>query len=626
MLAIGGRAYAHATSDHADLIDCGGTGLYAGTDIWSASSVGVRGWSVGDVDAPGARLQALGMLASALAGRPVAVAQLQPGETPWTDGQTLYIDAAAGPRTRLEALAVQASLIAAGSLDPDVVRKLVRHPKVAKRYLAVEAHRALVVNADLLPRSLASLANRDIASRSDSPTDSLRIAQGRDAIDDPVPEFGVIRAGKVLAADSKAAKQEDEASPQHVPRSQGKQELEELDDGEVDDSDEPDLFTSPVGGGGFIGKWLKKMLSSARKTGSGGGPPGADSPTHRMNAANRGLHAVSSLASTSSEDVDDGKELTSDGVKYPEWDVARKSYRAEWCTVREVEPKVQPSATPAIESAIGVRRPLSRLGMGLHRRHRQAQGDDIDIDAAVEARVELRAGSAPDEAVYLDSLRRRRDLSVLLLLDISGSAAEPGTMGRTVHEQQRAAVANLTVALHDLGDRVALYAYYSQGRRAVSMVPVKRFDDHLDTRVIRRLNSLEPGAYSRLGAAIRHGSAVLEARGGTSRRRAPRTDRGPPPGYRLRLPDDRRGHRCAVAAQSIRQHRPRDHCAPRSTRWCDRTTLPVRVALGGGPPEGLLKNAAASEVRSDAMSQNAVGASSRRVSPSGDLKTNICSG
>ena len=144
--------------------------------------------------------------------------------------------------------------------------------------------------------------------------------------------------------------------------------------------------------------------------------------------------------------------------------------------------------------------------------------DDIDLDAAVEARVEARAGSVPDEAVYLDSLRRRRDLSVLLLLDVSGSAAEPGTLGRTVHEQQRAAVGNLTVALHDLGDRVALYAYYSQGRRAVNMVPVKRFDDHFDAQVMRRLNSLEPGAFSRLGAAIRHGSAVLEARGGTSRR------------------------------------------------------------------------------------------------------------
>jgi hypothetical protein len=471
-------------------------------------------------DAFGDRLGAFGMLASALAGRPVAVAALQPGEPPWTDGQTIYVDASARARARLEAIAVQASMIAAGSLDPDVVRPLVRHPRLARRYLAVESHRALVTNSDLLPGILASLGNRDIAGRSDSPAASLSIADGRTAIEDPAPEFGVIRAAKVLAACSRAAEQQDQADTGHVPRSGGAKELEEFpDDGEVDDSDDPDLFTSPVGGGGFIGKWLKKMLSSARKTGSGGGPPGADAPTHRTNSANRGAYAVSSLASTPSEDVNtDEPKTAADGVRYPEWDVARKSYRPAWCTVREVEPKIKASATPEIDDAIGVRRPLARLGMGLHRRHRQSQGDDIDIDAAVEARVEVRAGSVPDEAVYLDSLRRQRDLSVLLLLDVSGSSAEPGTVGRTVHEQQRAAVANLTVALHDLGDRVALYAYYSQGRRAVSIVPVKRFDDHLDSRVMKRLNSLEPGAYSRLGAAIRHGSAVLEARGGTSRR------------------------------------------------------------------------------------------------------------
>ncbi len=461
------------------------------------------------------------MIASALAGQAVAVAELQPGEPPWTDGQTVYLDAAASFRAKLEMVAVQASMIAAGSFDPDVVRRLVRHPRLARRYLAIEGHRALVGNADLLPRALASIGDREIASRSDSPAASLSIAAGRATVEDPATGFGVIRAAKVLAACSRATAQEDHASPQHVPRDRNVQGQEELDDDAIDDSDDPDLFTSPVGGGGFIGKWLKKMLSSKRKKSrsSGGGPPGADNPTHRTNSAKRGLYAVSSLGSTSSEDGKDPKAQSAvDGVKYPEWDVARRSYRPAWCTVREVEAKIKASATQEIDDAIGVRRPLSRLGMGLHRRHRQAQGDDIDIDAAVEARVELRAGSAPDEAVYLDSLRRRRDLSVLLLLDVSGSAAEPGTVGQTVHEQQRAAAANLTVALHDLGDRVALYAYYSQGRGAVSMVPVKRFDDHLDVQVIRRLNSLEPGAYSRLGAAIRHGSAVLEARGGTSRR------------------------------------------------------------------------------------------------------------
>jgi len=469
-------------------------------------------------DALGDRLQALGMLASALAGRPVAVAELPPGEPSWTDGQTIFV----GGSAKLEAIAVHASMLAAGSLDPGVVRPLVRHPRLARRFLAIEGHRALIANSQLLPGVLASVADRRIAGRSDSPAGSLSIAAGRTVIDDPAPEFGVIRAAKVLAASSQSAKVQDQETPGHVPRRGGPKELEEFDDDEIDDSDDPDMFTSPVGGGGFIGKWLKKMLSSARKTGSGGGPPGADNPTHRTNSANRGLHAVSSLASTSSEDGDDHKIPTAaDGVRYPEWDATRKSYRSAWCTVREVEPKIKAHLSPAtspLDGVISVRRPLSRLGMGLHRRHRQSQGDDIDIDAAVEARVEVLAGSVPDEAVYLDSLRRRRDLSVLLLLDVSGSAAEPGTVGRTVHQQQLAAVANLSVALHDLGDRVALYAYYSQGRGAVSMVPVKRFNDHLDSQVMKRLNSLQPGAYSRLGAAIRHGSAVVEARGGTSRR------------------------------------------------------------------------------------------------------------
>jgi nitric oxide reductase activation protein len=35
---------------------------------------------------------------------------------------------------------------------------------------------------------------------------------------------------------------------------------------------------------------------------------------------------------------------------------------------------------------------------------------------------------------------------------------------------------------------------------------------------MRRLHGLVPGAYSRLGAAIRHGAAVLEQHGGTPRR------------------------------------------------------------------------------------------------------------
>ncbi len=462
------------------------------------------------------RLARLAVIASALAGHVVVVAPAESGAPPWTDGQSIFVDPAAAQRATIEAIAVQASLIAADSLDVDIVKTLTRNRKVAARYLAVEGHRALLANADILPGTLASLADTAVASRSHSAAESLAIAIGSAPIADAPAHFGVLRPKQLLAVIGRAAKAVDHNTIGHVPRSQGKRELEELDDGELPTGeDDPDMFTSPVGGGGFIGKWLKKLLSSTRAGSSGGGPPGADSPTHRANSVNRGANAVSSSASAATED---GADAKSGGVTYPEWDVNQKKYRPDWCAVREVEPRIEPTASAAIDDAIAFRRPLARLGMGLHRRHRQAQGDDIDIDAAVALRVEVMAGSVPDESVYLDSLRRRRDLSVLVLLDVSGSSAEAGTVGKTVHEQQRAAAGNLVVALYDLGDRVALYGYNSQGRAAVNLIPIKRMDEHLDSRVLRRLNSVQPAAYSRLGAAIRHGSRVLEERGGTSRR------------------------------------------------------------------------------------------------------------
>jgi nitric oxide reductase activation protein len=248
---------------------------------------------------------------------------------------------------------------------------------------------------------------------------------------------------------------------------------------------------------------------------NGGSSPGVDQPTHRTNAGAQGSGSVafSTAVAGSIDDAVEGR-----GTKYPEWDMHRRSYRRDWCTVHEVQPRAHDGTATLHSDGCGLRRPLARLGTGLDLCHRRVHGDEIDIDAVIEARVDAQAGSAPDEAIYVESLRRKRDLAVLLLLDTSGSATEAGAAGQTVHEQQRAAAAALTAALHGLGDRVALYAYHSRGRSAVHLAPVKRFDEELAPVVMRRLHSLVPAAYSRLGAAIRHGAAVLEKRGATSRR------------------------------------------------------------------------------------------------------------
>src|SRR5262249_8892766 len=339
---------------------------------------------------------------------------------------------------QVEAVAVQAALLAAGSLETDIARRLTRRPALARRYLAVEGHRALAAIEGILPPSVRSLIDADVAARADSPGASLAAALGSETIAEPPDSFGTIRARRLLASISSA----DSAATtrQHVPREPRSHPVAELAE---DDGTAADLFSSSVGGGGALGRLLGRLLGAVRRL-DGGGPPGADTPTHRTHAGARaGSNTVLStgIAGPLEEAAIEGR-----GTQYPEWDVHRRRYRQGWCTVHQIEPQAGDGTLLFPSEAYGLRRPLARLGMGLDRYHRRVQGDDVDIDAVVEARVEMMAGSAPDEAVYVESLRRRRDLAVLLLLDISGSAAEPGATGETVHAHQPAAAAAPTAA------------------------------------------------------------------------------------------------------------------------------------------------------------------------------------
>jgi hypothetical protein len=461
-------------------------------------------------------LERLRLLASAVAGLDVQVAATAPGEPAWTDGTTVYLDALADPSAQVSSLAVQASLIAAGSLAPEVLRQLRRHRHGARRYLAVEGHRALARNEAYLPWAVRSMIDHRVASSVESPDASLALALGRQTIGDPPSAFGTIRPRRALAAPDVDAgdltsNHRHHGSVATLPTL----EEEEADAATDDPRDVGQLLSSPVGGGGAVGRLLQRLFAQTRERGAGGAP-GADAAT-RIGRARPGGGGVAVVRARPSAELDTGVEAGPRRLTYPEWNVHRNRYRPDWCTVIESDPPVDREPMPLGDGG-ALRRPLSRLGMGLVRCRRQPQGDDIDIDAAVEARVDAMADAAPSDALYVESLRRRRDLSVLVLLDVSGSAGEPGSMGRPVHEHQQLAVAQLTTALHDLGDRVALYAFNSQGRSSVQVMRVKGFDEGLDSRVGQRLGGLVPSAYTRLGAAIRHGASLVEEHGGTSRR------------------------------------------------------------------------------------------------------------
>lgn len=459
----------------------------------------------------------LRLLASAIGGRSLEVGVAGVGEPAWTDGTTVYVDAAMPPAEQVRAVGVQASLLAAGSLDPAIVRQLGRRPALARRYLAVEGHRALAANEALLPRAVLAIVDRDVAASVETAEDSVALARGTQPIADAPSCFGIVRPRRLLACATTATGPTADAAAQ-VPGAQPGAPTPDVDDLDGDEAghDVGNLLSSPVGGRGALGRLLQRMLRATRRPG-GGGPAGAEAPTHRGRSRPHG-QPTATLAPAPSDAVDAGAAFRPATATYPEWDVARRRYRLSWCTVCERDPRPADLAPLTLPTGLALRRPLARLGTGFEHVHRRPQGDDIDLDAVVDARAAALTGGRVDEAVYVENLRRRRDLAVLILLDVSGSVAEAGPAGRTVHEHQRSAAAALAVALHDLGDRVALHAFSSNGRTAVHVTRVKRFADPLDGRVARRLGGLVPGGYTRLGAAVRHGTAIVEATAGTSQR------------------------------------------------------------------------------------------------------------
>jgi len=474
---------------------------------------------------PGVESERYRLLASALAGRPVEVAPHREGEAPFTDGATIFVspDPAAGwPGTRAE-VAAQAALLGGHSLDRPILKRLSGHPRVTSRYLALESCR-LAAGGGLPPGVRIPTPEGIPVTR--SPEESLETALGDPTVPDPPPEWGTIRPRRVLRRD----RGDDGGVPtrQDLRRSPRDDDLPDLDESEEtqDPGRVAEKFSAPVGGRGPVARLLHKVLGLGREEGSG--PAGAELPTGKGRAvARRGKHAVVSLVPVDPTVAE--QPLVPGHAVYPEWNAHKRRYRPGWCTVVEVEPPHdRPPRDLGSASDDVLRRRLARLGVGLQRNRRRPQGDDLDLDAVVDRQVELAVGHAAardvdvpqeiDEDVYLENLRTRRDLSVLVLLDISGSGAERSPAGRSVHDHQRAAAARLLDALASLGDRVAAYGFRSRGRSAVHMVRVKTFDDHYGAETLRRLAVLEPGSYTRLGAAVRHGSHLLETHGGTEQR------------------------------------------------------------------------------------------------------------
>jgi nitric oxide reductase NorD protein len=206
----------------------------------------------------------------------------------------------------------------------------------------------------------------------------------------------------------------------------------------------------------------------------------------------------------------------SGGLGYPEWDYRIQAYRDPGTTVWES--LAQQGCAAWVERTLQAQRGM----LGVIRRrfemlraqrlvlHRQEEGDDLDIEACIEARADLRAGASMSQQLYRSSRMARRDTAVLVLVDVSGSTDAWVAGQRRIVDVEREALLSLSMALDGSGDAYAILAFSGHGPGQVWLRSVKRFDERHDDGVARRIAGLEPEHYTRAGAALRHASRLLQ--------------------------------------------------------------------------------------------------------------------
>jgi nitric oxide reductase NorD protein len=205
------------------------------------------------------------------------------------------------------------------------------------------------------------------------------------------------------------------------------------------------------------------------------------------------------------------------GIAYPEWDWRQERYHAKYAIVREREAAVGDRSW--VDAALQqharelerVRRQFERLKPQRLRLSRQTDGPDIDLGAYVTAYADRRAGHAADDRLYEQVRPARRDASILLLVDVSGSTDSWVADTRRIIDVEKEALLLVCEALDALGDRYAVMAFSGEGPRRVSASAVKQFEERGGALVRRRIAALEPDKFTRSGAAIRHASARLAA-------------------------------------------------------------------------------------------------------------------
>ncbi|MBW8077802.1 MAG: VWA domain-containing protein, partial [Gallionella sp.] len=215
----------------------------------------------------------------------------------------------------------------------------------------------------------------------------------------------------------------------------------------------------------------------------------------------------------------EGKEPVSVPYHYSEWDYQIQLERPAWTSV--LDKRAHVGDLQLIHDITAQhRRTIGRLKylldalqpQGVTRMRKLEDGDEIDINAAINSFTDMRMGNHPDPRIMMRSVRKVRDISVMVLLDLSESTNEKVSgQDYSVLDLQRQAAVLLADAIAKIGDPFAIHGFCSDGRHNVEYFRYKDFAQPYNDEAKARLSGMRGQLSTRMGAAIRHAGHYLKA-------------------------------------------------------------------------------------------------------------------
>ncbi|MGI9506656.1 MAG: nitric oxide reductase activation protein NorD, partial [Geminicoccaceae bacterium] len=201
-------------------------------------------------------------------------------------------------------------------------------------------------------------------------------------------------------------------------------------------------------------------------------------------------------------------------ITLPEWHYKAGVYLPNHCAI---------DASPASEEGDAwqpdraarqrirhVRRQFEALRPRRETLHRQLDGSELDMDALVRTRTDRLATGHLSDKIYQDVRNQGRDLAAAVLVDVSLSTDAWVDDCRALDVEKEALTA-LGCGLDACGDSFGIWSFTST-KRQVCVAPIKAFDEPFGSAPLRRISALRPGAYTRMGAAIRYVQQTLAER------------------------------------------------------------------------------------------------------------------